>query len=181
MEDRRTGFPALPGRRVCTAEMVGRSYCLKEVWGYTLERPSVRCSVRSTPEDRCVYKRKTVPVYAVNAYRGSGGVASPILNLGTRWRWVVSFTPRPLCLRERTPAPIDWDAGWAPDPVWAFLRSEKFLTLPGNRTRSCPPRSLICVFHSKYLELVHFRVGVLRPGTEESVSLKRAENGEAAV
>jgi hypothetical protein len=27
---------------------------------------------------------------------GSGGTAPRILDLGTRWRWVVSFTPRPL-------------------------------------------------------------------------------------
>jgi hypothetical protein len=27
---------------------------------------------------------------------GSGGIAPRILDLGTRWRWVVSFTPRPL-------------------------------------------------------------------------------------
>jgi len=28
--------------------------------------------------------------------RGSGGIAPRILNLSTKWRWVVSFTPRPL-------------------------------------------------------------------------------------
>jgi len=27
---------------------------------------------------------------------GSGGIAHCILNLGTRWRWVVSFMPRKL-------------------------------------------------------------------------------------
>jgi hypothetical protein len=95
----------------CTAEEVERSYCLKEAWGSTLERFSVRCSVRSTHEDRCMYKRKVVPVYAVKAYRGSGGVAPPILNLGTRWRWVVNSTPRPLCLRERTPG-THWLGYW---------------------------------------------------------------------
>jgi len=30
---------------------------------------------------------------------GSAGIAALIVNLGTRWRWVVSFTPRPLYLR----------------------------------------------------------------------------------
>jgi hypothetical protein len=34
--------------------------------------------------------------HAMKAYWGSGGIAPRILNLGTRWRWVVSFTPRPL-------------------------------------------------------------------------------------
>jgi len=30
----------------------------------------------------------------------SGGIAPRVLDFGTRWRWVVSFTPRPLYLRE---------------------------------------------------------------------------------
>jgi len=34
--------------------------------------------------------------HAMKAYWGSGGIGPPILDLGTRWRWVVSFMPRPL-------------------------------------------------------------------------------------
>jgi len=34
--------------------------------------------------------------HAMRMYWGSGGIAPRILHLGTRWRWVVSFTPRPL-------------------------------------------------------------------------------------
>jgi hypothetical protein len=57
---------------------------------------------------RCgiVYKCKgeVVPVvfflliehHALKAYWGTGGIASRILDLGTRWRWVISFTARPL-------------------------------------------------------------------------------------
>jgi len=30
-----------------------------------------------------------------------------ILNLGIGWRWVVSFTPRPLCSRKRNQIPIN--------------------------------------------------------------------------
>jgi len=29
--------------------------------------------------------------------RESRGIAPYIHNLGTRWRWVISFTPRPFC------------------------------------------------------------------------------------
>jgi hypothetical protein len=36
----------------------------------------------------------------MKAYRGSRGTAPLILNLGTRWRWVVNFTPRPLYPRK---------------------------------------------------------------------------------
>jgi hypothetical protein len=34
---------------------------------------------------------------ALKTYWGSGGIAPCILDVGTRWKWVVSFTPRPLC------------------------------------------------------------------------------------
>jgi hypothetical protein len=39
-------------------------------------------------------KGKVVPVHTINAYRGSRGVAPLSLNLGARWRTVVSITPR---------------------------------------------------------------------------------------
>jgi hypothetical protein len=39
---------------------------------------------------------------------GGGRIASRILNLCTRWRWVVSFTPRPLYLQGKGPwCPLD--------------------------------------------------------------------------
>jgi hypothetical protein len=39
----------------------------------------------------CLTKQRTM-----KTYWGSGDTAPRILDLGTRWRWVVSFTPRPL-------------------------------------------------------------------------------------
>jgi len=39
----------------------------------------------------------------MNAYWGSGGIAQRILDVGTRWRWVVSFTPRPLYHQWKNP------------------------------------------------------------------------------
>jgi hypothetical protein len=41
--------------------------------------------------------------YAMKAYWGSGGIASRILDLGTRWRCMVSFTIRPLYFQGRSP------------------------------------------------------------------------------
>jgi hypothetical protein len=39
---------------------------------------------------------------------GSGGIAPRILDLSTRWRWVVSFTPRPLYPQGKSPwYPLD--------------------------------------------------------------------------
>jgi hypothetical protein len=41
-------------------------------------------------------------------YWGSGGVAPRIPDLGTRWRWVVSFTPQPLYPQGKNPwYPLD--------------------------------------------------------------------------
>jgi hypothetical protein len=34
--------------------------------------------------------------HAMKTYRGSRGIAALILDIGTRWRWVGSFTPWPL-------------------------------------------------------------------------------------
>ena len=35
------------------------------------------------------------PIHAIKVYRWSRGIAPLILNLGTRWRWVFTFTPQP--------------------------------------------------------------------------------------
>jgi hypothetical protein len=43
---------------------------------------------------------------------GSRGIAPRILGLGTRWRWVVSFTPRPLYSQGKSPwYPLDRGLG----------------------------------------------------------------------
>jgi hypothetical protein len=43
-----------------------------------------------------------VSVHAMEVCTGSRGIAVLILNLGTRWRWVVNVTPRPLYPWERS-------------------------------------------------------------------------------
>jgi len=40
--------------------------------------------------------------HAVKTYWSSGGIAPCILNLRTRWRWVVSFTSWPLYPRDKS-------------------------------------------------------------------------------
>jgi hypothetical protein len=37
----------------------------------------------------------------MKAYWESRGIAPRFLDLGTRWRWLVSFTTRPLCLQGK--------------------------------------------------------------------------------
>jgi len=47
--------------------------------------------------------------HALKTYSGSGDIASHILYVGTRWRWVVSFTPRPLYPQRKNPLyPCTW-------------------------------------------------------------------------
>jgi len=40
---------------------------------------------------------------AMKMYWGSGGIVPGILDLGTRWRWVVSFMPWPLYTQGKSP------------------------------------------------------------------------------
>jgi hypothetical protein len=50
-----------------------------------------------------------------------------ILNLGTRWWWVVYVTPRPrFTLGKGPPLPIVQAAEWAPEPVWTQRLEEKY-------------------------------------------------------
>jgi hypothetical protein len=37
----------------------------------------------------------------MEVYWGSGSIAPRILDLGTTWKWVISFTPRPLYSQEK--------------------------------------------------------------------------------
>jgi hypothetical protein len=68
------------------------------------------------------------------------GIVPLILNLFTRWRTDITFTPWPLCCREKTSLPIEEEARWAPEPVWAFRRRVESLALTGIRTLDCPTR-----------------------------------------
>jgi hypothetical protein len=49
-----------------------------------------------------IIKGKDKVIYATKKYRGSRGIA-PLINVGARYRWVVSLTLRPICSQDRTP------------------------------------------------------------------------------
>jgi hypothetical protein len=83
---------------------------------YEMHRASdVRCSCEHSNEPSSYMKsyRYSCPCAltkhrVMKAYSGSGGIARRILDLDTRWRRVVSFTPRPLHPQGNSPwYPID--------------------------------------------------------------------------
>jgi hypothetical protein len=72
----------------------------------------------------------------MKTYGGVGVQLHTLLNLGTRWICVVSFTPQELYPTERIPSlPTSQEAGWAPGTVWTRWRKEENPCAPaGSRT-----------------------------------------------
>jgi hypothetical protein len=67
---------------------------------------------------------------------GSGGIAPIILDLDTRWRWLVSFSSQPLYSMGKRPL-YPWIGAWVgPRTV---LDEDKNLSLPGIETRPSSP------------------------------------------
>jgi len=75
--------------------------------------------------------KNKVPVHAVKAYRGHRSRA-PLFNIGFIWRWVVSFTPRPLSHLGKNPS--------APNSLGGHRRCLKIkIPVPaGNRKNGSP-------------------------------------------
>jgi len=65
------------------------------------------------------------------AHRGSRGIDLPFHDHGTRRRWGVSVTLRPLFTLGKDPVPMVQQAGWAPGPVWTGAEN---LALTGIRS-----------------------------------------------
>jgi hypothetical protein len=76
--------------------------------------------------------------HVIKTYCGSGCIAPRILNLCTRCRWNVSFSPPG---RDRG---THWIGGWVgPEPVWTQWRWEETHRCPRwEPNPSCPARSL---------------------------------------
>ena len=98
------------------------------------------------------------------AHRGSGGIALPFHDHGTRRGWGVSVTPRPLFTPEKEPVPIVQEAGRG--PRHGLDRCEKNLAPTGIRSPDRPARSqslyrLRYPAHSKLSSLVNSGLGRL--------------------
>jgi len=66
-------------------------------------------------------------------YWESGGIATRILYLGTRLRWVVSFTPRPFHSQGMRPGIHCIESCVGPKPVWTQWWRGKLPAPAGNR------------------------------------------------
>jgi hypothetical protein len=67
--------------------------------------------------------------------RCSESISPSVINLGTGWRRVVNFLhpcPTAFCPFKYIYIYIDFKAVWAPEPVWTFPRSWKYLISVGN-------------------------------------------------
>jgi hypothetical protein len=89
-----------------------------------------------------VYKGKASLSTSWRQTGGSTSVPPLILNLGTRWRSVVNFTPRPYCVRERTPVPQSGRLGWVPKQ--ARTSCIRVCVCVCVRVRACV-RACVCV------------------------------------
>jgi hypothetical protein len=81
-----------------------------ETFGYSLVlRTVLKGKGKKVKLSLCLTKHD-----AMKTYWGSGGITLHILDLGNRWRWVVSFTSRPFTSREIALG-THWIGGWV-DP-----------------------------------------------------------------
>jgi hypothetical protein len=97
---------------------------------------------------------KTYPVFNYTQQHedvwGNGSVAPRILNLGARWKRVVSFTPRPLYPQGEFPVSIGQEAGWASEPVWTQW--------PYWESTPCRPSSSLVTTLTELPRLLTFRI-----------------------
>ena len=79
-----------------------------------------------------LYSKKKKLNLALNlpwSYRSSGRLPPPINIIATWRRWVFSFTfPGHCSPKKRHLLPIEYEARWAPQPVWMFSRIDKSLS-----------------------------------------------------
>jgi len=106
------------------------------------------------PSNPYFLKGKVFPLHTMKLYRGCTGIAAPILDLDTSWRWVVNLMSQPLYSQVRTAVP---KAEWAPEHIWTFWSREKISCSYWNSnpwsSSSLPSRYNVCAVLSPILTL----------------------------
>jgi hypothetical protein len=71
---------------------------------------------------------------------GEWSCSFTILEVATRWRWMVSFMPQPLYPRGDSPRhPLVRAIGWTQEPIWTLWRREKSFAPARNQTLTVQP------------------------------------------
>lgn len=87
-------------------------------------------------------KHKIIPSRHIRSSTGK----APILNGGTRLRQISGqLLIQTVLPQGRTSVPIELVAGWTPELVWAYQRSQTSLASLGNQTQNCPDHSLVTI------------------------------------
>jgi len=90
-----------------------------------------KITFHNVPELKKITEVKFVPADPMKACREVGGIAALILDIDSKWRWMVNITPRPLYTRE-----IKLIASWDPEPLWTFRRTENLMPLSRFESRN---------------------------------------------
>jgi hypothetical protein len=94
----------------------------------------------------------------MKAYWGSGGISPRVLDLGTRWRWVVSFTLLPLHPRVKTPA-THCIGRWV-EPRSSEDKKVPSFSLPGFESRPSIPQSSLYTCFNYAAWKIHVSISV---------------------
>jgi len=102
--------------------------------------PCIMRSFFAPRGDNIAAEIPNIPVYAMEAYWRSRDkpTVPPVLKFDARWRGVVNNMPRPPYPLDRTPLPIEQEAGWAPETILTIWGREISLAWIWNQHGSTP-------------------------------------------
>ena len=89
---------------------------------------------------------KLFPVHVMKTYGGNRGIALLILNLGPRWRWVVSFTPRPVYPLGKLPYELNMGSVGSQSWFGHFGEEHTLLVLGIERSQAGTSGNLSCIW-----------------------------------
>jgi hypothetical protein len=110
----------------------------------------------------CVIKVKSLCLtkhHAMKTYRGGRGIATRSLDLGTRWRRVVSFTSRPFYPQRKSPwYPLDMRLSWPQSRIYSILK--RYLPVVSSYCVCVVLFRTFCIYFYPY-DLVHILLSPL--------------------
>jgi hypothetical protein len=99
--------------------------------------------------------------------------SSTILDFGTRWRWMISFTPRPLITGERA-AGTNWIWGWMGPQSRSIRCEEETNFCPYRQSNSGRPARTTSLYRLRYPGFLFLYVAILN--VEQYVMVKCSVN-----